>query len=105
MRLKIVNDWKQLKCLTSVTKIGNSVFYNCYKLTNFQLPSNIREVAKEHFRIVTVYMILFFRDVEKIDFGAFICCHSLKSIKIPSSIEPGRDRRKYILGMQRIGKG
>ncbi|MCQ2392438.1 MAG: leucine-rich repeat domain-containing protein, partial [Kiritimatiellae bacterium] len=72
---------------SSVTSIGDSVFYDCSGLTSVTIPSSVTNIGEYAFRgcsgLTTVTIP---SGVTSIGYGAFYGCSGLTSVTIPSSV-------------------
>ena len=82
-----ITSFDELQYFTSLTKIGNSTFYDCTNLTNISIPNSVTEIGSNafgHCRSLTSITIP--NSVTIIKSGAFIHCTGLTSMTIPNSV-------------------
>ncbi|GAB1219560.1 hypothetical protein ENUP19_0038G0032 [Entamoeba nuttalli] len=93
-RLKRINE-KEIKpkninefvIPTTVTKLGNYCFENCYSLTSITIPTSVSEIGKECFyECTSLKSITIPTTISQIRNSCFSHCKELKSITIPTTI-------------------
>ena len=71
----------------SVTNIGESAFYNCYKLTSITIPNSVTSIGDYAFSgCWGLNSVTIGNNITNIRNGAFSGCSSLTSITIPESV-------------------
>ena len=71
----------------TVTSIGDYAFYNCYNLTNIEIPSSVTSIGSSAFyNCNNLTSIELPSSVTSIGYEAFWGCSSLTNIEIPSSV-------------------
>ena len=81
------NKVKKYTIPSSVTKIGDSAFKNCYSLQSITIPSSVTSIGSNAFyNCSSLQSITIPENVTSIGSGAFQNCSSLQSINIPSSV-------------------
>ena len=69
------------------TSIGNSAFYNCYSLTNINIPDSVTTIGSNAFSgCVSLTNINIPDGVTTIGVNAFNNCYSLTSVNIPDGV-------------------
>ncbi len=82
----------------TLTEIGNMAFEHCGKLTSIEIPASVETIEKFAFQHCSNLTDVTFEKGSKLktigggfdsifDYGAFLDCSSLTSIKIPASVE------------------
>ena len=76
-----------ISLLQSITKIGNSAFYNCTNLTAIEIPTGVTSIDDYAFEgCRSLINIKIPESVTSIDTSAFEDCTSLTDINIPESV-------------------
>jgi hypothetical protein len=72
----------------SLTDIGKYAFLYCYKLTDINIPRNVKSIGEDAFyRCINLASVRLPEGITDIGRGAFHSCSSLTDINIPSSVK------------------
>ena len=78
---------KKVIITEGVTSIGSSAFYDCYELTDIQLPKTISRIGYYAFEMCTALKsVILPTNVSKIEQGLFYECSSLNRVDMPKGI-------------------
>lgn len=78
---------KRISLPNSITKIGDSSFYNCISLTSINIPNGVTEIGDFAFRGCSLTGISLSNGVLSVGDAAFSDCGSLVSLHLPASIK------------------
>lgn len=87
---------EQIETITissGITTIGDNVFSNCVRLTNLNLPNDLRRIGKSSFlECISLQSIILPPSLKEIGDGAFESCEKLETVSLPAQgleiIEP-----------------
>lgn len=87
---------EQIETITissGITTIGDNAFSNCVRLTNLNLPNDLRRIGKSSFlECISLQSIILPPSLKEIGDGAFESCEKLETVSLPAQgleiIEP-----------------
>ena len=83
----LIAGCKNTQIPNSVTRIGESAFNNCVKLTSITIPNSVTSIGEEAFNFCSrLKSITIPNSVTSIGDKAFTSCSALRSITIPNSL-------------------
>ena len=73
---------------STVTEIGNGVFYNCTSITNAEIPNSVIKIGKKKKKkCSSLAVVILPNKITTIEEDLFNECTSLENVSLPSSIE------------------